>query len=252
MATMAHEGTFNILYGGFGIPAGSDLASGYLARPDMVGQFPVVLVLPDIYGVTSFEKDLCRRLARQGLAAIALDLYRGNGPRSSASVEEAVLAYQQLADARVITDIGDAHAFVTGQGLDWVEKGPVGILGVDVGGRFGLLYSAGRSDIGAVCAVQAPLAGDEHRAFVVSEALGRISAPVLGLYGATDELIPASGVDVAQGLNASGVWILYDDTGHDFLDDGADGYHAGAASDARVRIAKFFLEHLPPPNPAAY
>ena len=252
MATLPHEGTFNILYSGIGIPAGSDLGSGYLARPDMVGQFPVILVLPDIYGVTSFEKDMCRRLARRGMAAIALDLYRGNAPPPSGSMDEAVLAYQQLSDSRVITDIGDAHAFVMDQGLDWAEKSTVGILGADIGGRFGLLYAAGRSDIGAVCVVQAPLAGDEHRAFVVSEALPRISVPVLGLYGATDELIPASGVDVAQGLNPNGMWVLYDETGHGFLDDGAVGYHPGAANDAYFRISKFFLEHLPPPNPAAY
>ena len=252
MATLPHEGTFNILYGGFQIPAGSYLSSGYLARPDVVGAFPVVLVLPDIYGLTSFEKDLCRRLARQGVACVALDIYRGASPGSAASMEDAILAYQALSDARVLTDIGDAHAFLVGQGLDWVLGRKIGVLGTDIGARFGLLYAAGRSDLGAVVAVQAPLGGDDHRSLSVRDSLGRISAPVLGLYGASDDLIPVEGVDVAQGLNPTGTWILYDDTGHDFLNDGMGGYHPGAANDAIARMSKFFLDRLPAPAPAAY
>lgn len=252
MATMPHEGTFNILYGPLGIPVGSQMTSGYLARPDVVGAFPVVLVLPDIYGLTSFEKDLCRRFARHGVAGVALDIHRGAAPGAAASMDEAIVAYQQLSDPRVLTDIGDAHMFLVSEGLDWVLPERIGVLGTDVGGRFGLLYAAGRSDLGAVVAVQAPLGGDDHRSLSVRDALGQISAPVLGLYGADDDLIPAAGVDVAQGLNPAGTWILYDGTGHDFLNDGMDGYHPGAANDAFVRMNRFVLDRLPAPAPAAY
>lgn len=252
MAILPHEGSFNILYGSLAIPAGSSQTSGYVARPDRVGSFPALLILPGIFGLTSFEKDLCRRFARLGFGAIAIDLYRGAGPESGASLSEAIIAYQALADARVVTDISDAHAFITSGYLDWVLDADIGILGYDTGGRFGLLYAQGRGDIGAVVAVSAPLGGDEHRAFEVREALNKIGAPVLGLYGADDDLIPAEGVDVAQELTPAGVWILYQGAGHDFLNDGMDEFHPGAASDAMARIPAFLERQLAAPAPAAY
>ena len=48
MAVLAHEGEYNILYRSYGLPVGSAFADGYLARPDRVGRYPVVLVIPDL------------------------------------------------------------------------------------------------------------------------------------------------------------------------------------------------------------
>ena len=252
VAILPHEGTFNILYGPLAIPAGSSQGSGYMARPDRVGRFPVVMILPGIFGLTSFEKDLCRRFARRGYATIALDLYRGSAPDSHASIDEAIVAYQALEDARVVTDISDAHAFVAGGDLDWVLDASIGLVGYDTGGRFGLLYAQGRHDVGAVVAVSAPLGGDEHRGMEARDALNKIGSPMLGLYGSADELISSESVDVAQALNPSGTWILYEGARHGFLNDGTDEFHPGAASDAMARIPAFLASHLAAPAPAAY
>lgn len=252
MAVMAHEGEYNILYRSYGLPAGSAFADGYLARPDRVGRYPVVLVIPDIRGVQSFEKDLCRRLARHGYAALALDLYRSEAPARSAPLDEAIGLYGSLPDRRALTDIDEAIAFVRNVDVDWALPDPVGLLGIDVGGRFALLYASDRTSVGSVVAVAAPLAGDEERAFQVESVLSRLTMPVLGLYGSEDELVPTEGVDVAQSLNPGGTWILYEGAQHDFLNIDAAGYHPGAAADAHVRIADFFKSHLATPAPAAY
>lgn len=249
---MSHEGEYNILYRGYGMPVGSAFAEGYLARPDRIGAYPVVLVIPDIFGVTSFEKDLCRRLARHGYAAIALDTYRGAGPNRGATLDEAVETYGKIPDRRALTDIDEAVNFVRSPDVDWALPDHVGILGLDVGGRFALLYASDRKNVGAVVAVSAPLAGDEQRGHQVESVLSRLTMPVLGLYGAEDGLVPSSGVDVAQGLNPGGTWILYDGAGHDYLNIDSPGYDPGAAADAHVRIARFFKTHLPAPAPATY
>ncbi|MBW3666486.1 MAG: dienelactone hydrolase family protein, partial [Actinobacteria bacterium] len=68
MAVLPHEGTYPIMYGSWPIPVGSGHRTGYISRPDEEGRFPVVFVLPSLEGVTGFEKDLCRRLARRGFA----------------------------------------------------------------------------------------------------------------------------------------------------------------------------------------
>jgi dienelactone hydrolase len=41
------------------------------------------------------------------------------------------------------------------------------------------------------------------------------------------------------------LWILYDEAGHNFLDIGADLYHADAAADAGPRLVEFFKANLP-------
>src|SRR5690606_28470248 len=49
---------------GFELPA-------YVARPEGDGPFPVVIVVSEIFGVHEYIRDICRRLAREGYAAIA-------------------------------------------------------------------------------------------------------------------------------------------------------------------------------------
>ena len=58
-------------------------------------------------------------------------------------------------------------------------------------------------------------------------------------------LVPVEGVDEAQALNGHGVWIRYENVGHDFLDDDSDSYDSGAASDAMARILATLAATLP-------
>ncbi len=75
--------------------------------------------------------------------------------------------------------------------------------------------------------------------------LDHLPVPVLGLYGADDDLIATETVDEAQSRNASGTWLLYSGAGHGFLDEVGEGYDEAAAEDAIARLAEFFLRNLP-------
>ena len=44
----------------------------YRAHPDKNGKFPVVLVVQEIFGVHEHIKDVCRRLAKQGISPLRL------------------------------------------------------------------------------------------------------------------------------------------------------------------------------------
>jgi carboxymethylenebutenolidase len=225
------------MYGGWPIPIGSSQRTAYIARPDAAGRFPVVLVLPTLDGLSGFEKDVCRALARSGLAAIAIDFYRQAG--------DPLEAYEALSDARAMTDIDEAREFIVSDDVDWAVDGDIGILGVDVGGRFGLVAAATRPWVGALVVAYTPLTGDEERGHQVADYLGHLPVPVLGLYGADDELIDVGTVDEAQRRNGHGQWVLYEGAGHDFLDVGADLYDADASADAMVRIIDFLRSTLP-------
>lgn len=247
MPVLPGEGKYLILYGSFNLPAGTQMRRGYLARPDLVGSFPTILVVHDVFGLTSHEGDVCRRLARHGFTAVAIDLYRGAGPPKGATLEQALEAYESLPDGRALADLHDAFEFITNEEIQGVRKEGLGILGLDTGGRHALLYAAEHRAIQAVAVCYSPLSGPTgpgRRAQPLG-VLAHVTAPVLGLYGAEDDLIPRAEVDEAQRLSRQGEWILYEGVGHDFLNDTREGYDHAVADDAIGRLVSFFTSHLP-------
>jgi carboxymethylenebutenolidase len=238
MAVLPHEGTHSIMYGGWPLPIGSSQRTQYLARPDAAGRFPVVLVLPGLDGLTGFEKELCRTFARWGVVAIGIDFYRQKG--------DPLEAYHSLSDRRALTDLDEIHEFIDSDDVNWAVSGDVGVLGIDVGGRFGIMSAATRPWVKSVAVAYTPLTGDEGRQFQVASYLDNLPVPVLALYGTEDELIEVATVDEAQRRNEHGQWLLYEGAGHFFLDVESDGYQPDAAADAGPRLVEFFKSTLPP------
>ncbi len=239
MAVLEHEGTYSIMYGRFGFPVGAGYRPGYLARPDKAGRFPVVIVTPDIDGLTSHEKDLCRRLARHGLAAVCMELYRQ-------STGDPLDDYAALSDRRAITDLDELHEFLVSDDVDWAHAGAVGLLGLDVGGRFAMAQAANRSWARSLAVCYTPLTGDQERDIHVADLLDHLAVPVMGIYAAEDTLIDTGTVDEAQHRNESGQWLLYEGAHHGFMNINRDEYDADAAADAESRLIQFFLQTLPP------
>lgn len=237
MAVLAHEGTHPIMYGGWPLPIGSSLRTQYLARPDVAGKFPVVLVLPTLDGLSGVEKSMCRMFARWGVAAIGVDSYRLKGdPRE---------AYQALSDRRALQDLDEIQEFILSDDVGWAVSGDLGIFGLDVGGRFAIVSASTRPWVKSVAVAYTPLTGDEDREYQVAAYLDNLPVPVLGLYGAEDELIAPSSVDEAQRRNDHGQWLLYEGAGHSFLNVEVDGYDADASADAYPRLVDFFKATLP-------
>ena len=182
--------------------------------------------------MNSFEKDLCRRLARQGFAAVTIDMYRQGG--------DPIDAYNALSDARALADLDELHEFVLSDDVTWNVSGEVGILGTDVGGRFGLIAAANRDWVKSLVVAYTPLTGDEERDMQVADYLDHLPIPVLGLYGAQDDLIAPETVDEAQRRNDHGQWLLYEGVGHGFLDVNHEGFDQASADDSFARISAFF------------
>src|SRR6187455_1471728 len=66
--------------------SGTDNVSAFLAKPEGPGPFPAVIVLHEWWGLDAWMKDQARALAKEGYAALAVDLYRG---KVTTSQEEA-------------------------------------------------------------------------------------------------------------------------------------------------------------------
>jgi carboxymethylenebutenolidase len=249
MAVLAFEGNYPILYGTYLVPVGSTIVQGYLARPDNAGTFPAVLLLHDISGITGTEKDLARRLARKGYVTLAVDQYSRRRP--PADLDEALDAYAATSDEAALTAIDEGYQFLQSEDIPWTAKPEVSVIGLDIGGRFALLYAFDNPAVRSVVVAYTPLGGDEDRSRLLGAVIPRLSVPVLGVFGAEDDKVPVESVDLAAQLAPGGQWLLYEGAGHDFLDPDSTSYHAGAANDAEARILELLGATMPQPRPAA-
>lgn len=242
MAVLPHEGTYPVMYGTYSTPAGSSYRSDYLARPDAVGRFPVVLIIRDEGAISSHIKSVSRFLARRGVAVLALNL----GPERSSRAENGTGPSDT--DTDVLAQLDETQRFLADEDLDWALTEPVGVLGIESGGRVALIAAALRRWVGPVAVLYAPLTGDDHRRYPVARQLGRLGGPVLGIYAADDSLIPPAMVDAAQDGNPSGQWLLYEGVGQGFVNENHPHYDEAAAMDALARLAGFFAAGLPAPQ----
>ncbi len=242
MAVLPHEGTYPVMYGTYSTPTGGSYRSDYLARPDAVGRFPVVLILRDEAGITSHTKSFSHFLARRGIAVLALNL----------DVQQPGLADGRTGpfdrDTEVLAQLDETHRFLTGEDLDWALTGRFGILGIESGGRLALIAAALRSWGGPVAALYVPLSGDQQQRYPIAEQLPRLGGEVLGIYASEDDLIDPTLVDGAQSRNPGGQWLLYQGVGHGFVNENHSNYNEAAAMDALTRVAGFFTALLPAPQ----
>ncbi len=240
MSVLKGEGKVPILFGSASIAVGSVTHGGYLSRPDLTGEWPTILVVPSAHGVTSNVKDICRRLARQGFAVVAADIFRGAAPSRSASAADVAAAWAALSPARVARDLGGIVAYVCNPAGFWssAEAG-FGVLGLGSGGSFAVTAAAA-SGAACVALVTTPLDDDT----VV--ALGGFTGGVLGLFGRGDEVVGVDRVADYHEAAPHGEFVLYGDAGHELLDDYVDGYDVATAMDALDRLAVFYTKHLPP------
>jgi carboxymethylenebutenolidase len=241
VAVLPHEGTYSVMYVPLAVSVGAGYRRGYLARPDQAGKFPTVILTPDLDGLGAHEKHVARRLARHGVAVLVVDLY----PTAPSDRREALSAYHAISDSEAMRTIDETYDYLRSDDIDWAHTERLGLLGLDVGGRFSLISAARRNWVGAAGVVSTPLTGDEDRTFPVADILRHIPVPVLGLYGKADELVDTETVDEAQNRNSTGQWLLYEDAQHSFLDEVGDEYHEASAEDALARLADFFITHLP-------
>ncbi len=241
MATLPHEGTYSVMYGNLTVSVGSGYRRGYLARPDQAGRWPVVILAHDLDGLGAHEKYIARRLARRGVAVLAVELY----DERPAGEDAGLRAYNDLTDGQALRVLDETHEYLSSDDIGWAHTNRIGMLGLDVGGRFALITAAHRSWVGASALAYTPLTGDEERAFPVADMLGHLATPVLGLYGAEDDLIDPESVDEAQARNPGGQWLLYAGASHGFLDEVGANFDAAAFEDAIVRLSDFFIRHLP-------
>ena len=114
-------------------PDGFDLPA-YVARPAGEGPFPVVIVASEIFGVHAYIMDVCRRLAKQGYAAVAPAFF--NRVEDPAPLSDMTRIQEIVGAAGYEQVMGDVAATLdwASQQL-WANADKVGITGWCWGGK---------------------------------------------------------------------------------------------------------------------
>ena len=225
-----------------------DTIPGYFARPASGENFPVVLVVQEIFGVHEHIKDLCRRLAKRGYLAVAPELFFRQGDVSKMKdineILEKVVA--KVPDAQVMKDLDSTIA--------WAQRNKgdakrVAVTGFCYGGRITWLYAASNSDVKAGVAWYGRLQGvaGENQPKHPIDLVKELKAPVLGLYGGKDQGIPLSDVedmknDLKSAQSKSDI-VIYAEAPHGFNADYRQSYRKDAAEDGWKRMLEWFAKN---------
>jgi carboxymethylenebutenolidase len=242
--------TEGLVAGEVKVPAAGGDMPAYRAMPATGSNFPVVLVVQEIFGVHEHIKDICRRLAKSGFFAIAPELYARQGdPAKVADIQKIVSdIVAKVPDAQVMADLDACVAYAKSTGK--AETTRLGITGFCWGGRIVLMYAAHNPNVRAAVAWYGPtarayFAGDKTPLDVAPQ----IKGAVLGLYGGADGGIPNETVEQMFGkLKAAGnthsEFKIYPDTPHAFNADYRPSYRKEQAQDAWNRMIAWFKLNL--------
>jgi carboxymethylenebutenolidase len=242
--------TEGLVAGEVQVPTKDGTMPAYRAMPAAGGNFPVILVVQEIFGVHEYIKDVCRRLARSGFFAIAPELYARQGDAAKYTDIPKLIAdiVAKVPDAQVMADLDATVAFAKATGK--ADTARLGITGFCWGGRIVHMYAAHNPAVRAAVAWYGPTA----RAYAAGDKTALDVAPqikgaVLGLYGGADAGIPNDTVEkLFAALKAAGntrsEFVIYPDTPHAFHADYRPSYRKQQADDGWNRMLAWFKLNL--------
>lgn len=215
-----------------------ELAGGraYLSLPEGAkSPLPGLVVIQEWWGLNDHIKHWTDRLAADGYAALAVDLYDGK----VAGTPDSAMAYMKAVnDTRALEILRAAHAFLaTDPRIQAKRRGSIGWC---FGGGMSLKLALNAPDLDAAVIYYGRLVTDP-------EQLKAIKAPLLGIFGNKDQGIPPDAVNQFEaGLKAAGVRhkILRYDAEHAFANPSAANYDEKNAAAAWKEARAFLTAHL--------
>jgi carboxymethylenebutenolidase len=227
------------------IPTGTDRFPAYFAHPESEGNFPIVLVIHEIFGLHEHIKDIVRRLAKLGYLAIAPELFFRQGDVAGLEdIAQIRKIVSSAPDAQVFADLDATVAWAVREAQGDPQR--LGITGFCWGGRTVWLYSAHNPTVKAGVAWYGKLALEKTalQPNCPLDIAKTLTVPVLGLYGDADESIPFSTVEhMLEGLKSgptSSEIVIYPEAPHAFLADYRPSYRESAARDGWKKMMGWF------------
>jgi carboxymethylenebutenolidase len=233
---------------------GSDPAQklrAWVVYPERKEKAGVVIVIHEIFGLTDWVRGVADQLAADGFIAIAPDFLSGRGPGGGGTKEIGEKGVREeirkLSPQEVNQRIDAAREY----GLKLpAANGKLATIGFCWGGAASFRYATHHEKLNAAVVYYgaAPRTGEGGKA-PDTEALKKIQAPVLGLYGADDARVNATIEETKKILDEnkkSYTPHLYDGAGHGFLrqQDERGGANEKASKEAWGETVTFLKTNL--------
>jgi len=231
------------------VRSGAESIPVYEARPAAAGRHPVVIVIHEIFGLHEHQRDLARRFAREGYAALAPDLFAREGVAQMSDFGKVREVVGKIADRQLLQDLAAVAAFARQQAHARADR--VGVTGFCFGGRIAWLFAATDKALGAAVVwygrVLSPQKDDLHPKDPLDLA-AEMACPVLGLYGEADSGIPVADLRkmeaALKGAGKTAEFVVYPGAGHAFFADYRPSYQPVPAKDAWQRALAWFARYL--------
>ncbi|HEU5060867.1 MAG TPA: dienelactone hydrolase family protein, partial [Kofleriaceae bacterium] len=213
-------------------------ARAYLSLPEgATAPVPGVIVIHEWWGLNDHIMHWADRLAADGHAALAVDLYGGV---VATTREDAMATMKKVDDAKARAVLVAAHRFLV---EDARVKAPrTASIGWCFGGGWSMQAAMALPELDAAVVYYGHVPTD-------ARAFAGVKARVLGVFGNQDEGIPPRHVDgFAAALTAAGVKheILRYDAPHAFANPSSPAYHAKEAAAAWEKVRAFLRAELSP------
>jgi carboxymethylenebutenolidase len=229
-----------------------DPIEAYVARPTATGSYPGVVVVHHLPGWDGWTREVTRKFAEHGYAAVAPHLFSRWGPGAPDDVAARARASWGASDLEAMGDVAACARYLKAQAYC---SGKVGCIGFCSGGRQAYLAASQVPELDAVvdCWGGAVIPDDrwpvdQRHPVSPIEATKDIHMPVLGIFGNEDQFPTPAQVDTTEAaLKANGKiyeFYRYDGAGHGFWATDRPGYRVEQAQDSWQKVLRFYEKYL--------
>jgi carboxymethylenebutenolidase len=250
--TQIHTDSAGLIAGEVKIPVSDGTIPAYRAMPDKKGKnFPVVLVVHEIFGLHEWIQDVCRRFAKLGYMAVAPALYARQADVSKISEIPALAkVFNSIPDTQSMTDLDSTVAWAKDNSGNTKK---LSITGFCWGGRIVWLYSAHNANVKAGAAWYGRLENppnsqkNEVQPTMPIDYAKDLKVPVIGFYGGLDKGITQDTVEdmkkkLEKGRSKSEINV-YPKADHGFHADYRPSYNKEASDDAWAKLQAWFKKN---------
>ncbi len=228
-----------------------DAIEAYHARPIGMSNVPGVVVIHHMPGWDEWTKEVVRKLAHHGYAAVAPHLFSRLGPGAWDDLAAAARAAGGMADAQILGDVSGAASLLRSQPY---ASGKIGVIGFCSGGRQAYMVACQLEGIDAAVdcwggrVIAKPEELNERQPRAVIDMTPSMGCPLLGIFGNDDASPAPEQVDQTEAeLRRHGKeyeFHRYDGAGHGFFAADRPNYRPEQAVDGWQKVFAFFAKHL--------